>query len=115
MTRRIIGQAPGRTLPYGPPLGGRAGAFLARLAGLGSYDVLRERTVVENVLTLWPGKSPGGGKGDAFPLDAARIAVEKAAAVKAQAVREAAEKAAAGEQFAPAPVEKKKPADKPAV
>lgn len=71
--RRIIGQAPGRSVPCGPPLSGRAGKFLARLAGM-DEAALRKSARFDNVLGFWPGRS---GKGDAFPMGLARSAAAK--------------------------------------
>lgn len=68
--RRVIGQAPGRDVPCGPSLSGRAGRMLAGLAGMRETR-LRELAVFENVLKFWPGKA---GKGDAFPMSLAREA-----------------------------------------
>lgn len=62
----IIGQAPGRAL--GRPLGGRCGKFLAALAEVDSFEDVRARVWIRNVLDEWPGKS---GKGDAFPMELA--------------------------------------------
>jgi hypothetical protein len=67
----LIGQAPSRGGdPRRPLSSGPTATALARLAGLPAHEFLRafER---RNLLDAWPGKS---GKGDAFPLRAARDA-----------------------------------------
>ena len=65
----IIGQAPGQK-GNGEPLAGKAGRRLAALCGL-SLDAYLARFRRVNLLPTFPGKA---GKGDAFPLPAAREA-----------------------------------------
>lgn len=67
MTRPLlVGEAPGPT-GEGPPLGGRAGRLLDRMAGLAFVDAC-DRV---NLLDAWPGHA---GKASAFPAAAAREA-----------------------------------------
>lgn len=61
----FIGQAPGRTWGDGSvALGGRGGAWLAKMAGM-TFPAWLELTDRLNVLGFYPGK--GEGKGDRFP------------------------------------------------
>lgn len=75
MSRSLIfGPAPGRGPSGALPFSGLSGAFLARLVGVESFEEIRARAAVRNILTTWPGKS---GKGDAFPLRAAVVAARR--------------------------------------
>jgi uracil-DNA glycosylase len=65
----IIGQAPGPR-GDGEPLSGQAGRRLSALCGL-TVDAYLAQFERVNLLTHFPGKA---GKGDAFPLPAARKA-----------------------------------------
>jgi len=58
----IFGPAPGRGPEGVPPFSGRSGAFLARLVGTSSFEEIRARAVVRNVLLVWLGKSGRGGR-----------------------------------------------------
>lgn len=73
----LVGQAPSRT-SSAIAFGGDSGARLARLLGMSLSDLLR---VVDttNLLPGWPGRS-SSGKGDAFPMAAARRAAAELAA-----------------------------------
>ena len=68
----LIGQAPNST-DSGDPLSGRAGQFLATIAGLNWSDFLA-MTERRNLLGRFPGKA---GKGDRFPAREARDAASK--------------------------------------
>ncbi len=65
----LIGQAPCRTGDPSKPLTGAAGRRIAALMGLTSFGYLRRFDRV-NVFDRFPGRK---GKGDEFPLDAARF------------------------------------------
>lgn len=68
----LVGQAPSVKTDGQPPFAGRSGRFLARL-----LDVQDVTDVFEpiNLLDAWPG--PARGKGDAFPIAAAKAKAEK--------------------------------------
>jgi hypothetical protein len=69
----LIGQAPSKTGdPRKPLLGGRPAQLIMRLAEMTPTEYLQKFHRV-NLLNRWPGKT---GKGDAFPLGAARVAAE---------------------------------------
>lgn len=64
----LIGQAPGPNTDPEQPLSGRCGARLAEMCGVDLPTFLRTFERV-NLVRKHPGKA---GKGDAFPMDAAR-------------------------------------------
>lgn len=66
----LVGQAPNENGDPELPLTGRAGRKLAELMGV-SWRTYLMRTIRTNLIVEFPGKK---GKGDAFPLDAAREA-----------------------------------------
>lgn len=73
----FIGQAPGKTGSEDQPLEGAIGR---RLAGLLSvpYPVYLSRVKRVNLLGFFPGRKAGDeARGDAFPMDKARIAARK--------------------------------------
>lgn len=65
----LIGQAPGPATDPGRPLSGRCGARLADLCGLELESFLNRFERV-NLIETFPGKA---GKGDAFPIEQARL------------------------------------------
>jgi uracil-DNA glycosylase len=71
----LIGQGPSRRRPRGARAfdGPGAGAHLAKLAGVPQAELLRRVRAV-NLLKTWRGKA---GKGDRFPMAAARRAAAK--------------------------------------
>jgi uracil-DNA glycosylase len=72
----IIGQAPGRANDGGPAFLGRSGRRLAELSGV-PFQELSRVFDLRNLLKRWPGRSKG--KGDRFPVRAARAAALAAA------------------------------------
>ena len=73
----LVGQAPARESD-GKPLEGRIGERIASLAGI-TVEQYLYRTDRMNVLNQYPGRSKG--KGDAFPMKEAKLAVSKKAHV----------------------------------
>lgn len=71
----LIGQAPSKETDGGVPFSGRSGRRIADLMGIRQAE-LGVRFALANVLDAWPGPSRFG-KGDAFPLDAARLEVAR--------------------------------------
>lgn len=89
MTRPLlVGEAPGPT-GGGPPLGGRAGRLLDRMAGRAFVDAC-DRV---NLLDAWPGHA---GKASAFPAAEAREAAAALLAVDRHRVLLLAGKRVAG-------------------
>lgn len=68
----LMGQAPSPTSDPAVPLSGKSGVFLAKLAAI-SFEKLGDLFERRNVLGSYPGGAEG--KGDLFPMKAAREAV----------------------------------------
>ena len=79
----LIGQAPSRGGDPTRPLEGKIGEKIASLAGMEFAQYLA-RTDRMNVLDRWPGKN--GGKGDSFPMIAARCAAAGKSSMLAERV-----------------------------
>ena len=71
----LVGQAPSRLSDPLEPLSGASGRRLALLCGMGVGEFLDAFDRV-NLLDRWPGRD---GKGDHFPLAAARLAASRMA------------------------------------